>query len=278
MAKPSGWQWPAIRYSLYAIISMAVWACAIEAASPTVTAPLPTAPPPQVQITFAGTPTPDPALAPIPKTTLTATPDPACALYIADSHLLTPIVDRDSALTADYEPLDLETPSLAYRNSYIVPIRIRAEVIQPLKDMLGEANEFGLQIMAVSGYRSYEEQAVAYEKWKRLYPDRADTISAAPGHSEHQLGAAIDFSAPFMEEQYGQLFHTDFFKIDEGRWLYDNSPRFGFTLSYPAWAEQTTGYQWEPWHFRYVGVELAQELVSRKITLAEYLAQCAPAP
>lgn len=233
------------------------------------------APPPQVSITLAATPTPLPVSTPAPATAA-PTADPECALYNANLDLLSPVVNRDAGLSSDFEPPDLETPSLLYRNSYIVPIKIRKAVVQPLKDMLAAANDFGLQIMAVSGYRSYEEQAVAYEKWQRQYPDRASTISAEPGHSEHQLGTAIDFSTSYMEEQYGQFFHTDFFKLPEGRWLYDNSPKYGFTLSYPAWAEQTTGYQWEPWHFRYVGVELAQYLFERQMTLSEYVARCAP--
>ena len=237
--------------------------------------------PPQVRITTAGTPIPE--LRATSPQTWTATPlaptaaiDPECEPYRANLDLLMPVVNRDSGLTRDFEPPDLETPSLLYRNSYIVPIKIRKAVVQPLKDVLAAANDFGLQIIAVSGYRSYEEQAVTYEKWQRLYPDRASTISAEPGHSEHQLGTAIDFSTSYMEEQYGQFFHTDFFKLPEGRWLYDNSPKYGFTLSYPAWAEQTTGYQWEPWHFRYVGVELAQFLFERQMTLSEYIAKCAP--
>lgn len=278
-----------VRWALLAVLGMAaagsIYMISAAVASPQTAGPSPTAladaPPPGVQITTAGTPAAVgapptvPAGAPTPAAP-TAALDPECELYRAGADLLTPVVNRESGLASDFEPPDLETPSLMYRNSYIAPIRIRAAAVQPLKDMLGAANDFGLQIMAVSGYRSYEEQAVAYEKWRRLYPDRASMISAEPGHSEHQLGTAVDFSAPFMEERYGQLFHTDFFKIDEGRWLYDNSAKYGFTLSYPAWAEQATGYQWEPWHFRYVGVELARYLFERKLTVSEYVAGCTP--
>jgi D-alanyl-D-alanine carboxypeptidase len=245
-------------------------------------------PPPQVTIlqpspTAAASPGPgqgqaatEPRPSPVPSLP-SPTVDSECALFHANLDLLLPLVNRDSGLTRDFEPADLETPALAYRNAYIVPIKIRAPVIQPLLRLLGAANEAGMKIVAVSGYRSYEEQAVAYEKWRELYPDRAPTISAEPGHSEHQLGTSIDFTTPTLQEQYDEVFHTDFFRFPEGRWLYDYSPQYGFTLSYPAWAEQVTGYQWEPWHFRFVGVELAQHLFAEKITLTEYLARCAPA-
>jgi len=233
-------------------------------------------PPPAASIASATVLLPSATIQPTP--TVGPTVDPACVLFNANSDLLLPIVNRDSELSRDFEPPDLITPSLAYRNAYIVPIKIRQLVVEPLRKLFGAANEADLNIIAVSGYRSYEEQAVAYDKWQQRYPNRASTISAPPGHSEHQLGTAIDFSTSTMEEQYGELFHTDFFILPEGRWLYDNSAKFGFVLSYPAWAEKVTGYQWEPWHYRYVGVELAQYLVTYKMTLTEYVKQCAPTP
>jgi LAS superfamily LD-carboxypeptidase LdcB len=237
--------------------------------------PAATLPPPIVQITPGLTlsPTSPSASTPAPLAP-TPTINPECALFSANTDLLTPIVNRDSGLPPDFEPADLETPHLEFRNAYIVSIRVRQIVLEPLYQLLEAANAQGLQIIAASGYRSYEEQAVAYESWKKEFPDRADTISAKPGHSEHQLGTAIDFSASYMQEEYGQVFHTDFYKKPEGWWLYENSYKYGFTLSYPAWAEQVTGYQWEPWHFRYVGVELATYLFEAKRTLKEYLAGC----
>ena len=247
--------------------------------APTATpAPAATLPPPIVQITPGLTPGPASPSASTP-TPLAPSPtvDPECALYSVNPDLLTPIVNRDSGLPSDFEPTDLETPRLEFRNAYIVPIRVRHILLEPLYQLLEAANAQSLQIIAASGYRSYAEQAVAYESWKKEFPDRADTISAKPGHSEHQLGTAIDFSAAYMQAEHGQVFHTDFYKKPEGWWLYENSYKYGFTLSYPAWAEQVTGYQWEPWHFRYVGIELATYLFEAKMTVTEYLARCAPA-
>ncbi len=263
---------------LAAIITWLTASCANPQPAVAVLGATHTPPPPQVTIIQQTT---VPALLTLPPAATasllpTATPNPECALFDVNVDLLLPVVNRNSGLASDFEPPDLETPALAFRNAYIVPIRVRKVVLQPLYDLLAAANEAGLHVIAASAYRSYQEQAVAYETWKRRYPDRAETFSAAPGHSEHQLGTVVDFSTSFMQADYGEVFHTDFFKLAEGRWLYDYSPQYGFTLSYPAWAEQVTGYQWEPWHFRYVGVALAQYLFEKKMTLTEYLGRCAP--
>jgi D-alanyl-D-alanine carboxypeptidase len=127
----------------------------------------------------------------------------------------------------------------------------------------------------MSGFRSYGEQQLAYENWLKLYPDRAPDFSAVPGHSEHQLGTSVDFSTPYMKDLYDDYFNVNFSSTPEGQWLMKQAAYYGFTLSYPSWATQETGYAWEPWHFRYVGI-LAGELQARNITLTQYLQECAP--
>jgi D-alanyl-D-alanine carboxypeptidase len=207
-------------------------------------------------------------------TAATPTEEQGCALYLNTQTLLAPVVNRDVAIDKHYEPDDLQTPTLAYRNAYIVPTTLRRAVLQPLYDMLKASNNAGLQIMVVSGYRSYAQQQAAYEKWSELYPDRASAISALPGHSEHQLGLAIDFSTPYMEGLYHNLFHVNFAKTPEGKWLAENAVNFGFTLSFPEWGKEQTGYDWEPWHFRFVGVALAQHLATHKISLTQFIREC----
>jgi len=236
---------------------------------PTLTATLASTLVPTVEATPTLLPSPTP-----PPTLAEPTTDPECALYQANPDLLTPIVNHDIELEKTFVPPDLETPQLAYRNAYVVPITIRHVVIQPLLDMMTASNNAGVQIMVVSGYRSWAEQQAAYEKWSQLYPDRANGISALPGHSEHQLGFAIDFSTPYMEGLYQNLFHTNFYYTAEGQWLNENAAKFGFTLSFPSWGVDQTGYAWEPWHYRYVGVALAQELIDRHVTLIEYIREC----
>jgi len=135
-------------------------------------------------------------------------------------------------------------------------------------------NQAGLSIWVMSGYRSYSDQELAYEKWLKLYPDRAPDISAVPGHSEHQLGTVVDFSTPYMDNLYNDFFNVAFFNTPEGQWLNKQAAYYGFTLSYPAWATQVTGYAYEPWHYRYVGI-LARDLLTRNVTLTQYLHECA---
>ena len=251
------------------LFSVAVIPSATPQPLPTFTR-VPTLAAPTLAVTL--TPLPSPTA---PPTFAVPTVDPECALYQANLDLLAPIVNRDAELARDFVPANLQTPQLAYRNAYIVPVTVREAVLQPLYDLLAVSNDSGLQIMVVSGYRSWTEQKIAYDKWTELYPDRAPEISALPGHSEHQLGTAVDFSTPYMEGLYQNLFHTNFFYTVEGQWLNDNAAKFGFTLSFPSWGIEQTGFAWEPWHFRYVGVALAQELNERQLTLIEYVRVCA---
>jgi len=227
-----------------------------------------------------GTPvTPTPTLTPtatqIPGATLTAIYQADCSLYKQVPPDLLTIVNKDQALPRDFQPADLAIVPLAQKNTAFNPIPLRRVVHQALLDMLDAMNQAGLSIWVMSGYRSYSDQQLAYEKWERLYPDRVADISAVPGHSEHQLGVSIDFSTPYMDDLYNDYFHVNFYTTPEGQWLSKQAAYYGFTLSYPAWATQVTGYAWEPWHYRYVGI-LAQELYKRNITLTQYIQECGP--
>jgi D-alanyl-D-alanine carboxypeptidase len=289
----------AIRWSIYLTLGVAVLALMLRMAARTVALaqnapPLPTDVTPPTATVFVAatlpppTETPSPTRTPVPFTptaTPTETPLPAAtltAIYIehcssydfVPEDLLT-YVDRDTALDRDFAPEDLEIVPLDPKNQGFRPIPLRAGVHQPLLDMIDAMNQAGLSVQVVSGYRSYSEQQLAYEKWLDEYPDRAPEISAVPGHSEHQLGTTVDFSTPYMEDLYGDAFHINFFQTPEGQWLSKQAAYYGFTLSYPTWAVEQTGYAWEPWHYRYVG-NLARELLQRNITLTEYLQECRP--
>lgn len=221
------------------------------------------------------TPTATPTETPIPAATQTALYVASCALYDQIAPDLLTYVDRNVELPRDFEPVDLDIVPLETGNVAFRPIPLRAVVHRPLLDMLDAMNQAGLSVWVMSGYRSYSEQSLAFEKWQKLYPERAPDISAVPGHSEHQLGTAVDFSTPYMDDLYSDFFHVNFSQTVEGQWLLRQAAYYGFTLSYPPWAIEQTGYAWEPWHFRYVG-GLALELYARNITLTQYLQQCAP--
>jgi D-alanyl-D-alanine carboxypeptidase len=226
---------------------------------------------------ITSTPSATPTETPIPAATQTAIYVASCANYDQIQPDLLTYVDRTTALLRDFEPGDLEIVPLETNNVAFRPIPMRTVVHRPLLDMLDAMNKAGLSIWVMSGYRSYSEQSLAFEKWQNLYPDRATDISAMPGHSEHQLGTAVDFSTPYMDDLYADFFHINFSQTAEGQWLLRQAAYYGFTLSYPPWAIEQTGYAWEPWHFRYVG-SLALELYARNITLTQYLQQCAPQP
>ncbi|HSH03636.1 MAG TPA: M15 family metallopeptidase, partial [Anaerolineae bacterium] len=150
-----------------------------------------------------------------------------------------------------------------------------------LTALINDMQAAGLSPQIISGYRSYEQQAIAWAKWNEQYPDRAQLLSARPGHSEHQLGTTIDFGSPHLGEIVGDediQFHTYFYMTPEGIWLEENAHHYGFTLSYPRDAFSITTFYYEPWHFRYVGQELATQLKEAGITLTQYQLETYPIP
>ena len=117
-----------------------------------------------------------------------------------------------------------------------------------------------------SGYRSYETQTAVHDRQvARLGLKAGEALAARPGYSEHQTGLAADVSAAGQ----GCAIQVCFAKTKAGKWLAANAWQYGFILRYPDGQTATTGYQFEPWHFRYVGVELATEMKSQNITVLE---------
>ncbi len=126
----------------------------------------------------------------------------------------------------------------------------------------------------ISGYRSYDQQYIAWSKWTTEVPERASLLSAPPGASEHQLGTTLDFGSPELDNE----FHTYFYQTAEGAWLVENAHLYGFTLSYPREATEITQFYYEPWHYRYVGIELATQLHAAGLSLTEWQLANLPVP
>ena len=129
--------------------------------------------------------------------------------------------------------------------------------------MKADATALGLNIWIQSGYRSYELQSELYNNYvNRDGKLAADTYSARPGHSEHQTGLAFDLNT----------ISDDFAYTNEGKWVNENAWKYGYILRYPKGKDDITGYKYEPWHFRYVGKDLAKELYNGGdwITLEEH--------
>lgn len=251
--------------------------------------PLPTAAA-TATATRLATATPAATATPIPTATATATatvtPSPTrvviCADRLPQDDLLT-VVTLQYGLSREYEPADL-VPLADYLPQSVTlgyPSEVRAIILEPLLALIADMEAAGLRPQIISGYRSYAAQAIAWNKWNEKYPDHANIISAPPGHSEHQLGTVVDFGSPELPGIVGEPgieFHTYFYKTSEGQWLAENAHRYGFTLSYPLEAFETTGFYYEPWHHRYVGVEMATMLHETGQTLTAYQLANGPLP
>jgi LAS superfamily LD-carboxypeptidase LdcB len=186
-------------------------------------------------------------------------------------------------LSRDYAPEDLVplADELPMHVTMGYPSQIREVAFWPLVQMIREMQDEGLQPQVLSAYRSYAAQAFAWDKWSKLYPERAAIISAPPGYSEHQLGTVVDFGSPELASIVGQAdieFHTYFYKTSEGIWLDNNAHRYGFTLSFPAEASEVSGFYYEPWHFRYVGTEMATFLHDLDSSLTKFQLAKQPEP
>lgn len=162
-----------------------------------------------------------------------------------------------------YVPKDLVSLSgLGFPGKYV-----RSVVYKHLQNLLLDARKEGLHIIVVSAYRSYDQQKSIYNAYKTKRGHLADYFSARPGHSEHQLGTAIDFGNGGIYD-----LKLSFADTPEGQWLYNNAYKYGFALSYPRNSTKITGYIYEPWHFRFIGLDEALEWNESGLVLEEYLA------
>ena len=164
-----------------------------------------------------------------------------------DTKNLLRLVDKKHFLEKEDNPKDIIP--LKPNNAYLLnrnDLSLRDFVEDALRKMSFAAKEEGVTIVASSTYRSYEYQDGLYERnVKELGREVADRESARPGTSQHQLGTVVDF---------GSI--TDEFALTKaGIWLDNNASRFGFSLSFPQGYEEVTGYRWESWHYRYIGLE-----------------------
>lgn len=137
-----------------------------------------------------------------------------------------------------------------------------------LNRLLAAGNQVdGLQFVVRSGYRSYQEQEALYNDYvARDGQAAADTYSARPGHSEHQTGLTYDIGSVESANDFTVSFGT----TPEGAWLKQHAHEYGFIIRYPEGKEKITGYQYEPWHIRYVGQPLAKKLYNSGQILEEY--------
>ena len=155
-------------------------------------------------------------------------------------------------LNENYEPAQLTIIASSTTFQKERTYEIHAEVAPYLEDLLEEAAEEGLSLLVASAYRSFDEQASLKSGYRVRYGTGANAFSAEQGYSEHQLGTTVDFTTP----EVGGTF-AGFDRTDEYEWLLRHAWRYGFVLSYP---KGNSYYQYEPWHWRFVGEDLAERL------------------
>jgi len=175
------------------------------------------------------------------------------------------IVSKTHPISVDYIPTSLKIPDVPTRTDKSKDEQsLRADVATPLKNMFDAASTAGHYLMIGSGYRSAAMQKVYFNSLAAsVGEETANQAIAYPGQSEHQTGLALDISTLSKECYLDQCFAT----TADGLWLADNSYKYGFILRYPLGSETITGYQYEPWHFRYVGIDLATALHQSNLTL-----------
>jgi D-alanyl-D-alanine carboxypeptidase len=273
-------------------------------ATPTSTATPERTPTPTVAPTATATPTPAPTRTPAP----TATPSPAPtgpAAYCRVGDELTPnqdfaehtrtYLDWTYALRDTYIPPDLVSATsgaqlritpfaveaigaaevLARRGdpAYSTLLTdapnsaIRALAYPDLAAMRAAASATGIELVILSSYRSYSLQVATFDYWVRVGGyEQALRTSARPGHSEHQLGTAIDFG----DGQAAPWEYADWATTAAGAWLGAHAAEYGFVMSFPKGKTGVTCYDYEPWHYRWVGKSLAQSISESRVTLREY--------
>lgn len=167
------------------------------------------------------------------------------------------VVNKKHALPADY------APELAQASGVV----LRPEALSAYQKLVASAKGEGIGLFPISSYRSYSDQEKLFNDYvAKDGQTKAETYSARPGYSEHQTGLAVDIGLPSgacnLEICMAQT--------KEGLWLAENAHEFGFIIRYPSGKEAETGYQYEPWHIRYVGVEVAKNIYESGYTLDSY--------
>lgn len=178
--------------------------------------------------------------------------------------------DPENHLDPSYKAEDLEPIKYyaADRNKYTR--FMRAEAAEAFHRLVETAAEEGIDIVMTTAYRSYEFQQILWDNYvAQKGEEEANKTSARPGESEHQTGLAVDLSTSEIDYRNS----SDFADTAAGRWVAENAHKFGFILRFPEDKTDITGYSYEPWHIRYVGLTAAADIYEENLTLEEYLEQ-----
>lgn len=177
------------------------------------------------------------------------------------------IVNKQRPTPAAYSPAGLRQPNVPVRSSGSSEMLLRDDAASAVEKLVAAAKAEGINLMLVSGYRSYNlQQAVYSGNVAREGQANADKTSARPGHSEHQIGLAADMGAINRACEL----ETCFAQTPEGQWLAQHAPEYGFVIRYPNNMQSVVGYTYEPWHLRYVGTDLSNEVTRAQQVLEQF--------
>ena len=189
---------------------------------------------------------------------------PTLSGEFSDPYSLLVVANKKYALDYYFEPTDLRVVNATGNRTHY----LRDCAASALESMFAAAAQEGITLVTCSSYRSASYQASLYNNYVAMYGTAtADTISARPGYSDHQTGLAADIG----DHDQATVFTQAMEYTVEGQWLYAHAHEYGFILRYPKGKEWITGYSFEPWHYRYVGVDYATAIynVSPDCTLEE---------
>lgn len=172
------------------------------------------------------------------------------------------LVNKYNYLSKNYEPENI----VDVKNWYCYgEAQLREEAYDAFINMFNAAKKDDVTLIINSGYRNYKQQDETYQDFYEIYgEDEANKIAARPGFSEHQTGLSIDLTS------YDETADNSFENTNEFKWLQKNAYKYGFILRYPKNKEKITGYDYESWHYRYVGIEVATKIKDLDITFDEY--------
>lgn len=189
--------------------------------------------------------------------------------YIENEENILVLANKDYSLQPTYTPPDLVRPNVTFSfgNEQVEKAQLRKEAGTALEEMFKAANQDGKKLFAVSGYRSYKRQQEVFQAEVNSKGDKkAREAVAYPGTSEHQTGLTMDISSENQSYELTEAFGN----TPEGKWLEENAHNYGFILRYMKGREDITKYQYESWHYRYVGKDAATIIYKNNWTLEEF--------
>lgn len=177
--------------------------------------------------------------------------------YLYKNYIL---LNKYNLVSKTYKPKNLVQVNTEYAKENLL---LTEETKNQFILMAEAAKKENLTLYAVSGYRDYDYQKNLYDKYYSIDKEKANEYSSKPGHSEHHTGLAIDISNKTTS-------YEEFDKTEEFKWMQENAHKYGFILRYPKDKTNETLYQYEPWHYRYVGIKISTYIKKHNISFEEY--------